>query len=88
LNDIQERVNRCFSDVFPDLPNKEIPLASMVTLAGWNSLAHLTLLSSIAEEFGESFEPDDYEVLVSYPLIVDRMGNQANHKARAMGGMR
>jgi acyl carrier protein len=73
MSDIQERVSRCFSNVFPDLPAKEIPRASMAALADWDSLAHVTLLSSIAEEFGQVFEIEDYEGLVSYPLVVNRL---------------
>jgi acyl carrier protein len=83
MNDIQKRVARCFSNVFPDLPENEIPRASTAALAGWDSLAHVTLLSSIAEEFGQSFEIEDFEELVSYPLIVLRLENQAHYSASA-----
>jgi acyl carrier protein len=79
MSDIQERVVRCFSNVFPDLPADEIPRASTASLAAWDSVAHVTLLSSIAEEFGQPFEIEDYEELVSYPLIVDHIENQARH---------
>jgi acyl carrier protein len=80
MNDIQKRVLRCFSNVFPDLPEKEIPRASTASLAAWDSLTHITLLASIAEEFGQPFEVEDYGELVSYPLIVDRLENRA-HRA-------
>jgi acyl carrier protein len=79
MSDIQERVVRCFSNVFPDLPADEIPRASTASLPAWDSVAHVTLLSSIAEEFGQPFEIEDYEELVSYPLIVDRIENQTRH---------
>jgi acyl carrier protein len=78
MNNIQERVTRCFSNVFPDLPEEEIPRASTASLAAWDSVAHVTLLSSIAEEFGLVFELEDYEELISYPLIVDRLENHAH----------
>jgi len=78
MNSTQERVTRCFSNVFPDLPEEEIPRASTASLALWDSVAHVTLLSSIAEEFGLSFELEDYEELVSYPLIVDRLENHTH----------
>ena len=79
MSDIQERVTRCFSSVFPDLAEEEIPRTSTASLAVWDSVAHITLLSSIAEEFGQPFELEDYEELVSYALIVDRLENQAHH---------
>ena len=78
MNSNQQRVIRCFSNVFPDLPEEEIPRASTASLAAWDSVAHVTLLSSIAEEFGLTFELEDYEELVSYPLIVDRLENHAH----------
>jgi acyl carrier protein len=79
MNDIQERVTRCFSNVFPDLPEEEIPRASTASLPAWDSVAHITLLSSISEEFGRPFELEDYEELVSYPLIVDWLEKQPHN---------
>jgi len=79
MNDIKERVTRCFSNVFPDLREEEIQRASTVSLAAWDSIAHVTLLSSIAEEFGQPFKVEDFEVLISYPLIVDHLENRARN---------
>ena len=76
MNDIKGRVNRCFSNVFPDIPPAELVRASTASLAAWDSLAQVTLLSSIGEEFGVNFELDDFEELVSYPLIVDYLENR------------
>lgn len=77
MNDTQERVARCFSNVFPDIPREEIPRASTASLAAWDSVAHVTLLSAIAEEFDMDFELDDFEELVSYPLIVDYLESKS-----------
>jgi acyl carrier protein len=71
MNDIESKVARCFSNVFPDVPPSEFPRASTASLAAWDSVAHVTLLSSIAEEFSLDLEIEDFEDLVSYPLIVD-----------------
>ena len=70
MNNIKERVGNCFSNVFPNIRQEEIPVASTTSLTAWDSVAHVTLLSSLAEEFGFDFEPEDFEELVSYPLIV------------------
>jgi acyl carrier protein len=64
-------VARCFSNVFPGVAQSEISRASTASLAAWDSVAQVTLLSSIAEEFGLDFELEDFEELVSYALIVD-----------------
>ena len=60
MNDLKAKVARCFSNVFPDLPQAEIPRASTASLGSWDSVAHVTLLSAIEEEFGVAFELDDF----------------------------
>jgi len=70
MNNIKERVGQCFSNVFPKIRPEEIPAASSDSLPAWDSVAHVTLLSSLSEEFGLDFEPEDFEELVSYSLIV------------------
>jgi acyl carrier protein len=71
MDNIQARVAQCFSNVFPGIAPAEIVRASTSSLAAWDSVAQVTLLSSIAEEFGIELELEDYEELVSYPLIVE-----------------
>ena len=79
MNGIQERVARCFANVFPDIRRDEIPRASIASVAAWDSVAQVTLLSSVAEEFGLDFEVEDFEQLVSYALIVDRVESKSAH---------
>lgn len=70
MTDISQRLNQCFTNVFPGLRSEDIPRASTASLAAWDSIAHVTLLSSIAEEFGLELELEDFDELISYPLIV------------------
>jgi|HubBroStandDraft_5_1064220.scaffolds.fasta_scaffold1289519_1 acyl carrier protein len=77
MNNVKERVAQCFSNVFPDLKRDQIERASTASLASWDSVAQVTLLSSIAEEFRLDFELEDYETLVSYALIVDYLENSS-----------
>lgn len=71
MNNIRERVTTCFLNVFPGIRPDEIPGASATSLAAWDSIAHVVLLSSIAEEFRFDFEIEDFEELVSFALIVE-----------------
>jgi acyl carrier protein len=71
MNNIKERVATCFLNVFPNIRPDELSGASTTSLEGWDSVAHVTLLSSISEEFGLDFEMEDFEELVSYQLIVE-----------------
>jgi acyl carrier protein len=71
MNDIEEKISRCFANVFPDLPLAELANVSTASLASWDSIAHVTLLSAIAEEFSFDISPEDFEELTSYKLIAD-----------------
>jgi len=71
MNDLKGRLAGCFSNVFPNIRQDEIPRASTASLAAWDSVAQVTLLSSVAEEFGLDFDVEQFEELVSYALILD-----------------
>jgi acyl carrier protein len=74
-----ERLINCFSSVFPQLSPAEIPLASNTSVASWDSLATVTLISVIEEEFGVSFTIDDYDYVVSFELVRECLeGKTAN----------
>jgi acyl carrier protein len=75
VSEIKAKVIRCFSSVFSDLSEQEIYRASTASVAAWDSVAHVTLLATIAEAFGQSFELDDFQELVSYSLITNRLEN-------------
>jgi acyl carrier protein len=71
MAELEGRLVSCFAVVFPELTAKEIPSVSMGSLASWDSVAGITLLSVIEEEFNLSIPPDDVAGLVSFELIVD-----------------
>jgi acyl carrier protein len=71
MPDLERRLINCFAIAFPDLSPREIPSASAGSLASWDSLAGITLISLIEEEFGVSIPPDDVPDLVSFELILD-----------------
>lgn len=78
MNDITERIDRCFLNIFPDLRPEEIHQASAASLLSWDSVAQVTLLASIAEEFGIELEMSDFDELVSYGLIVEYIEQRLN----------
>jgi len=71
MAELESRLANCFATAFPELEPPEIPSVSMGSLASWDSLAGITLLSLIEEEFSISISPDDAASLVSFELIVD-----------------
>ena len=78
MADTAARLTQCFSAVFPELSEKEIPLASATSVGTWDSLASVTLTSVIEEEFKIQVNPEDLEQLVSYPLILAYLQNGKN----------
>ena len=77
MDDVSQRLAGCFRAVFPGLNTEQLPSTSITTLAAWDSVAHVTLLSAISEEFGVDFELQDFEELVSYARILDYLRRQA-----------
>ena len=69
MSDQEERLKECFSTVFPNLSAGEIPRCSMASVATWDSLATVTLVSVIEEEFGVTIAPEEYEYIVSFELV-------------------
>jgi acyl carrier protein len=69
MRTIHERLFKCFANVFPEIRSDEIPRASTSSLAAWDSVAHVVLLTSVSEEFGCNIAPEDFEHLTSYGLI-------------------
>jgi len=67
---LRERLIECFRDVFPQIPGDAIPHASVETLPAWDSLATVTVLALIEEEFGVRVEPESIEGLTSFDRVL------------------
>jgi acyl carrier protein len=76
--DTTTRLVRCFSLVFPDLDPAEIPQAAVASVAAWDSLATVTLVAVIEEEFGIQIEPDDVVELISFELTCDYLAQRVS----------
>ena len=71
MTDLQKRLMACFSSVLPDLGREDIPLATVNSVGSWDSLATVTLIMVVEEEFGIQVAPGDLEQFVSFELILD-----------------
>ena len=65
-----DRLAGCFKQVFPDLPADEIPNASVENLAAWDSIAHITLLNLIQEEFKVEIDLDEFDQATSFNAML------------------
>lgn len=50
-NEIETNLLHCFAAVFPSLPVEAIPSASLHSTPEWDSLASVTLLAVLQQEF-------------------------------------
>jgi acyl carrier protein len=71
VSDVDVRLRRCFAAAFPELPESEVDNASTDTVAEWDSLASVTLVALVEEEFGVEIADLDLPDLRSYGAIRD-----------------
>lgn len=63
---IREKLSKCFSVVFPELTPVEIESANIENTSGWDSIAHVTLLTLVSEEFQLDIDFDVFAKVESF----------------------
>jgi acyl carrier protein len=73
MSDTRDRLLRCFAAVptFAGLAPSELASASPKTVATWDSMATVTLVSLVEEEFQVSIAPDEFENLTSFESFLE-----------------
>ena len=66
MDEQQTRLVNCFLAVFPELSADEASSATSATVANWDSVAGVTLLAVVEEEFNLSLETDDLSQFDSF----------------------
>ena len=69
MPDLDDRLVRCFLSVFPELSDQEIRSASAESLSAWDSLATVTLVAVLQQEFGLEIDLGDLEKFVSFERV-------------------
>jgi acyl carrier protein len=69
MDETRRRLTNCFQVVFPDLPEAGMATASTSTLAAWDSVAAITLMNVMEDEFGFEMDLDDLADLDSFEKI-------------------
>jgi acyl carrier protein len=59
MDNMQARLTNCFLAVFPELTSDQVASATSETVHSWDSVAGVTLLAVVEEEFGIPLESDD-----------------------------
>ncbi|MGA2034849.1 MAG: acyl carrier protein [Thermoguttaceae bacterium] len=78
MNNTKERLEKCFALALPDLSKEVVSRASMSSVAAWDSLAAVNLLSLIEEEFNVRVPDADLAIFVSFELILDYLQSKNN----------
>jgi acyl carrier protein len=73
----QQRLVRVFEAVFPDLPPASIPTATQETVKTWDSVAAITLLNLIEEEWEMEVDFADVAELTSFAKILAYLNQRA-----------
>jgi acyl carrier protein len=66
-----DRLVGCFEIVFPNLNRSDIPAATHDSVAEWDSIAQVTLLSLIGEAFGIDIDFEEFEGSSSFAAILE-----------------
>lgn len=69
MDETRQRLTNCFQVVFPDLPPEALTTASTATVTAWDSIAAITLMNVIEEEFGFQMDLDDLADLDSFEKV-------------------
>ena len=70
---IEERLVACFGVVFPGLGAAQVRSARADSVPTWDSIAHISLLTVIGEEFGIDVDFEQFEGATSFPTLLERL---------------
>lgn len=77
MSDTSARLVQCFAAVFPDLTEEQIRRASLTSVAKWDSIATITLISLIEEEFRLEVGTDELGSLISFESVLEFLNERA-----------
>lgn len=76
MNNIRARLMRCFAAVFPEIAADQLPTLSQDVTPAWDSVATVTLMVLIEEEFGITMEAEDLGPLESFNAICEYLSRR------------
>jgi len=71
MSSLEERLTRCFLLALPELRETGVSQASTATVAAWESLTTVNLLSLVEEEFNIAIPAEDIEEFVSFERVLN-----------------
>ena len=69
MDNVRDKLGRCFALAFPKLDPSQYATASAQNISEWDSIAQLTLLTLIGEEFGREIDFEEFEGVTSFEAL-------------------
>jgi len=73
MDNLDTRLEGCFRVIFPELDKQQIRHATNTSVAAWDSVATVTLINVIEEEFATQIDVEDAGKLVSFEQFLAYM---------------
>lgn len=73
MDTVKDKLTRCFALTFPNLDPGRYAGASAQNVREWDSIAQLTLLTLIGEEFGREIDFEEFEGATSFEALVQAL---------------
>jgi acyl carrier protein len=73
MDDIRDKLARCFALAFPKLDPNQYATATAQNVSEWDSIAQLTLLTLIGEEFGRDMDFEEFEGATSFEALAQAL---------------
>ena len=78
MDDLTTRLATCFALVFPDTPREDIVNLSADSSPAWDSVASITLVNVIEEEFGFEMDLEEITELDTFAKVRDYVERQTS----------
>jgi acyl carrier protein len=69
MENVKDKLGRCFALAFPKLDPGRYATANTQNVSDWDSIAQLTLLTLISEEFGREIDFEEFEGATSFEAL-------------------
>lgn len=77
MPDLDDRLQRCVLSVFPALSAETLPKISLAQLAAADSLAAVSLVAVLGQEFGLDLDIEDLLTMDSFDALSTRVARHA-----------
>ena len=73
MDDVREKLKQCFAVTFPDMDSAAFTTADVNNTKGWDSVAQVTLLTVIGQEFDIDVDFEEFEDATSFERLAQRL---------------